>query len=59
MREVVILGSVRTAGGKFGGSLKGLSAPQLGAVVVREAVKRSGISPEVVQQTPVRPVAIA
>ncbi|RLB58614.1 MAG: thiolase family protein [Deltaproteobacteria bacterium] len=51
MREVVILGSVRTAGGKFGGSLKGLSAPQLGAVVVREAVKRSGISPEVVQQT--------
>jgi len=51
VREVVILSSVRTAGGKFGGSLAGLSAGQLGAVVVREAVKRAGISPEVVQQT--------
>jgi acetyl-CoA C-acetyltransferase len=51
MREVVILGSVRTAGGKFGGSLQNLTAPELGAAVVKEVVKRSGISPDVVDQT--------
>ncbi len=51
MKEVVILGSARTAGGKFGGSLKGFNAAELGAIAVREAVKRSGISPEVVEQT--------
>ncbi len=51
MREVVILGAARTAGGQFGGSFQSLTAPELGAAVVREAVKRSGISPDVVQQT--------
>jgi acetyl-CoA C-acetyltransferase len=51
MKEIVILSSVRTAGGKFEGSLKGLAAPEFGAVVVREAIKRAGISPDTVQQT--------
>jgi acetyl-CoA C-acetyltransferase len=51
MRDVVILGSVRTAGGKFGGSLQNLSAPDFGAVVIKEVVSRSGISPEVIDQT--------
>jgi len=51
MREVVILGAARTAGGKFGGSLQKLAAPELGAVVIREAIARSGISPDVVDQT--------
>jgi len=51
MRDVVILGSVRTAGGKFGGALQNQSAAELGAVVVREAIKRSGISAEVIDQT--------
>lgn len=51
MREVVILSAVRTAGGKFEGSLKGLSAPEFGAVVVKEAVRRAGISADTVQQT--------
>lgn len=51
MREVVILGSGRTAGGKFGGSLAGLSAPEFGAVVVGETIKRSGIKPEDIDQT--------
>jgi acetyl-CoA C-acetyltransferase len=51
MRDVVILGSVRTAGAKFGGSLQNLSATDFGAVVVKEVVSRSGISPEVIDQT--------
>ncbi|HUU03542.1 MAG TPA: thiolase family protein [Myxococcota bacterium] len=51
MREVVILGSNRTAGGRFDGSLKNVSAPEIGAAVVRDVVKRSGISPDVVEQT--------
>ena len=39
--EVVIISACRTPVGKFQGSLSDLSAPQLGAVVVREAVKRA------------------
>jgi acetyl-CoA C-acetyltransferase len=41
----VILGAVRTAGGKFGGSLKALTAPELGALILRSAVERSRINP--------------
>jgi acetyl-CoA C-acetyltransferase len=41
--EVVIAGATRTAIGRFLGSLSGFSAPQLGAVVIKEAVKRAGI----------------
>ena len=41
MREVVIVSAVRTPVGKFQGSLQSFSAPQLGALVVREAVRRS------------------
>ncbi len=51
MREVVILGAGRTAGGKFGGSLKTMTAPEYGAVVVKETIKRAGISPETIDQT--------
>jgi acetyl-CoA C-acetyltransferase len=51
MREVVIVSSARTAGGKFQGSLQKLTAPEIGAVAIREAVKRAGISPDVVDQT--------
>jgi acetyl-CoA C-acetyltransferase len=45
MREAVILSAVRTPTGKFLGSLKGFTAPQLGAMVVKEAVRRSGLPP--------------
>jgi acetyl-CoA C-acetyltransferase len=45
MREAVIISAVRTAIGKFQGSLTPLSAVDLGAVVVREAVRRAGIEP--------------
>jgi acetyl-CoA C-acetyltransferase len=48
--EVVIISACRTAVGKFQGSLADLSAPQLGAVVVREAVKRSGVNSDQVDE---------
>lgn len=45
MEDAVILSGVRTPIGAFLGSLSSLSAPQLGAIVIREAVKRAGIEP--------------
>lgn len=50
MREVVIASAVRTAVGTFGGSLKDVSAVDLGAIVIKEAVKRAGIKPEDVDE---------
>jgi acetyl-CoA C-acetyltransferase len=50
MREVVIISAVRTAIGKFQGSLTPFSAVDLGACVVREAVRRAGIEPEQVDE---------
>ena len=50
MRTPVIVSAVRTPSGKFLGSLKALQAPQLGAIVVREAVSRAGIDPAVVEE---------
>jgi len=43
--NVVVLSAVRTAIGKYGGSLKDLSPSDLGAAVTKEAVKRAGITP--------------
>jgi acetyl-CoA C-acetyltransferase len=48
--DVVIISGCRTAVGKFQGSLTDLSAPQLGAAVVREAVKRAALSSEQVDE---------
>src|SRR5688500_37849 len=50
MQEAVIVSAVRTPTGKFLGSLKELTAPDLGALVVREAVKRAGIDPSSVEE---------
>lgn len=50
LNEAVIIGAARTPVGKFLGSLKGFSAPELGAVVVRESVKRAGLKPEDVDE---------
>jgi acetyl-CoA C-acetyltransferase len=50
MPESVILSAVRVPTGKFLGSLKGFSAPALGAMVVREAVARADIPPERVDE---------
>ncbi len=48
--EAVILSGCRTPVGKFQGSLSDFSAPQLGAIVVREAVKRAGLDPAQVDE---------
>ncbi|MDQ1389032.1 MAG: acetyl-CoA C-acetyltransferase [Acidobacteriaceae bacterium] len=48
--DVVIISGCRTAVGKFQGSLSDLGAPQLGAVVVREAVKRAGLNSDQVDE---------
>jgi acetyl-CoA C-acetyltransferase len=48
--DVVIISGCRTAVGKFQGSLADLSAPQLGAVVVREAVMRAGLNSDQVDE---------
>jgi acetyl-CoA C-acetyltransferase len=50
-REVVVLSGVRTAVGKYGGSLKDMPPADLGAAVVREAVSRSGVDPAEVGHT--------
>jgi acetyl-CoA C-acetyltransferase len=50
MRESVIVSAVRTPTGKFLGALKGFTAPQLGAIAVREAVRRAGIDPASVDE---------
>ena len=50
LNEAVIIGAARTPVGKFLGSLKGFSAPELGAIVVRESVRRAGIKPEEVDE---------
>ena len=49
-REAVIISAARTPTGKFLGSLKGFTAPQLGALVVRESVRRAGVAPEEVDE---------
>jgi len=50
MDDVVIVSAVRTPIGKFQGSLSELTAPQLGAVVVKEAVSRARLDPQQVDE---------
>lgn len=50
MGEIVIASACRTAIGTFGGTLKDVPAAELGALVVKEAVKRAGIKPEQVDE---------
>jgi len=50
MQDAVIVSAVRTPTGRFLGGLKDLSATQLGALVVREAVARAGIDPASVEE---------
>jgi acetyl-CoA C-acetyltransferase len=49
MGDAYIVSTARTAVGKFQGSLKDVSATDLGAVVVREAVRRAGVAPDAVE----------
>ena len=50
LEDVVIVSAVRTPIGRFQGSLSDFSAPQLGAIIVREAVKRAGIDPNTIDE---------
>ena len=50
MENVYIMGGVRTAIGKYGGSLKSVPAHTLGALVIREALTRSGVSDDMVDE---------
>jgi acetyl-CoA C-acetyltransferase len=47
-REVVVVSAVRTAIGKYGGTLKDFAPTELAAMVVREAVSRAGVEPEAI-----------
>ena len=49
-KQAVIVSAARTPTGRFQGLLKGFSAPDLGAIAIREAVKRAGISGEQVNE---------
>jgi acetyl-CoA C-acetyltransferase len=46
MQDIVIVSAARTAIGKFGGSLAKVSAPELGAIAIKEAIARAKLSPE-------------
>src|SRR6185295_323350 len=46
MSDVFVVSAVRTPIGKFLGALSSLPAPKLGAIVIREAVKRAGLAPD-------------
>lgn len=50
MKEVVIASAVRTAVGKFGGTLKDVPAAELGAIVIKEALARAKVKPELVDE---------
>lgn len=50
MKEVVVVSAVRTAIGTMGGTLKDVHPADLGATVIKEAIKRAGISPETVDE---------
>jgi len=50
MKEVVIVSAVRTALGSFGGALRDVSAVDLGALVIKEAVAKAGVKPELVEE---------
>lgn len=50
MKEAVIVSAVRTPMGSFGGTLKNVPTRTLGALVIKEAIKRAGIKPEMVEE---------
>ncbi|MEA5002501.1 MAG: acetyl-CoA C-acetyltransferase [Christensenella sp.] len=50
VKEVVLAGACRTAIGSYGGTLKDVPAADLGAIVIKEALRRAGIAPEAVDE---------
>lgn len=51
MKEVVIVSAARTPVGSFNGALSRVSAVELGTIVIKEAIKRAGIDPDMVDET--------
>ena len=49
-KKVVLAGACRSAIGTMGGTLSTTPAPELGAIVIKEALKRAGVAPEAVDQ---------
>lgn len=49
-KKVVLAGACRTAIGKMGGALSNTPAPELGAIVIKEALNRAGVKPEMVDE---------
>src|SRR5487761_1991216 len=49
-KEVYIVSAVRTPIGSFGGTLKDVAAPKLGAIAIKSAVERAGLKPSDVQE---------
>ena len=47
-RQPVIVGTARTAIGRYLGGLSSLSAPELGAIAIRAALARSGVAPDLI-----------
>lgn len=50
MKQVYIIAAVRTPMGSFGGSLKTFTATQLGGIVIKGAIEKAGVNPELVQE---------
>lgn len=50
MRKAVVVGAVRTAVGSFGGALKDVSAVELGAIVIKETLRRAGVEAALVDE---------
>src|SRR5665213_1878201 len=50
MKEVVIVSATRTPIGSFGGSLAGLSATQLGGIIIKSVVEKAGLEPKHIQE---------
>jgi acetyl-CoA C-acetyltransferase len=51
LQDVYILSAVRTPIGKFGGSLAGFSAPDLGVIAAQAAIERAGVAPDQIDET--------
>src|SRR5436190_7603535 len=49
-KQAVIISAARTPTGKFQGALKGFTAPELGAIAIKEAVKRAGVDPSKIDE---------
>lgn len=51
MKDIVLVGACRTAIGSFGGTLKDTPAADLGAIVIKESVRRAGIKPRILTKS--------